>query len=142
MTDIRVFNAHPEYRASTSTTTTISLARRVLAAEHRTRVRCSIVYIDDRRMIELNTKYLRHRYTTDVLTFPLHEEGDEELLGDVYISLDQARRQAAQYAVSIKHEVARLVIHGVLHLVGHRDTTRAGKKRMTELEDEYLLQYT
>ncbi len=140
MTDIRVFNAHPKYRASTANT--ITLARRVLAAEHQTRVRCSIVYINDRRMVALNTKYLHHEYTTDVLTFPLNDEGDRELLGEVYINLDQARRQAGRYKVTIKCEVARLVIHGVLHLSGYNDTTRAQKKRMTELEDIYLLKYT
>lgn len=136
MIDIRVVNAHPTYR--TSITNTIKVARRVFASEHHTHALCSIVYIDDRRMIDLNGTYLHHRRTTDVLTFPLCEKDDRALAGEIYINLDQARRQAKYYKATIKNEIARLVIHGVLHLVGYNDRTTHQKKKMTKLEDQYL----
>ena len=139
MIDIRVFNAHPTYR--TSITNTLKLARHVLFAEQRTNVQCSIVYINDRRMRELNQRYLHKHRTTDVLTFPLHQEGARGIAGEVYISLDQARRQAKYYKATAKSETARLVIHGVLHLIGYEDRTKRQKTRMKKLEDRYLLNY-
>ncbi len=91
-------------------------------------------------MKKLNGTYLRRWTATDVLTFPLHEKGAKTITGEIYVNLDQARRQARIYGVTIKAECARLVIHGALHLIGYDDATPRQKKRMTALEDRYLLQ--
>ncbi len=89
-------------------------------------------------MRELNGTYLGHHDTTDVLTFPLHEASDKELVAEIYVNVDQARRQARTYGVTIRNELSRLVIHGVLHLVGYDDTTKPGKEKMKRREDHYL----
>jgi rRNA maturation RNase YbeY len=92
-------------------------------------------------MVGLNRKYLKHRTPTDVLSFSLSGQrlrDGEKLEGEVYVNLDQARRQAGLFHESIRNEVARLVIHGILHLVGYDDASMRQKKAMTRLEDAYL----
>jgi len=81
----------------------------------------NVVLIGNRRMRELNRRYLKRDRPTDVLSFPLGVEepgGKELLLGEVYVSRDQARIQARENRVSYHSEVKRLVLHGVLHLLG------------------------
>jgi rRNA maturation RNase YbeY len=135
MIQVQVFNAHPKYKVDVRDT--IRLARRVFKREGRAQTECSLVFINDKRMTAMNGKYLNHWYATDVLSFPYDEDRDT-IFGEVYINLDQARRQAKEYKVAIKNEVRRLVIHGILHLAGFKDGTKQQKTRMTEAENTYL----
>lgn len=96
-----------------------------------------LVLIGDRKMAALHREFLNVPGTTDVLTFDLSEPG-EALEGEIYICLDQARRQARDYRVPLYEEVARLAAHGVLHLAGYDDHTDAGKTEMRRLEDAAL----
>jgi len=133
---VRVFNTgsgRPMRRNET-----IRIARRVLTAERRTRADLNIIYVDDRSMIRLNTAYLKRRNATDVLSFPLSDRPGTMLEGEVYVNLEQARRQARRYRVTFKNEVARLLIHGVLHLLDYDDKRVQQKREMTRLEDTYL----
>ena len=82
---------------------TIRIATRVLRAERRKQADLNIIYVDDRSMIRLNSAYLRHRNTTDVLSFPLSDHPGTKLEGEVYVNLDQARRQARRYRVTRKN---------------------------------------
>lgn len=94
-----------------------------------------VIYVDDDYITRLNRKYLNHNYATDVLSFLL----DENILdGEIYISVETATRQAAEYKVKIKTEIERLAIHGALHLIGYNDDTPEAKDNMTRLEDLYL----
>jgi rRNA maturation RNase YbeY len=68
-------------------------------------------------MRELNRRYLGKDVPTDVIAFALGEGGD--LVGDVYVGVEQARRQAEELGLAVEEELARLVIHGVLHVLGH-----------------------
>ena len=136
MIHAHAFNAHPKHKIRSREA--INLARRVLTGERRMRAEITIVFVTNRRMTYLNREYLGHRYTTDVMSFPLSGSRAKTLEGEVYINLDQARRQAREYNVSIRSEVARLIIHGILHLAGYDDRTRQQKVRMTRMEDLYL----
>jgi len=136
MRTVRIFNAHPKHRLRHAPTA--ALARRVLAGEGIRDASLGVIFIDDRRMKAMNTRFLRHRYTTDVLSFPLAERGGA-LEGEVYVNLDQSARQAAAYRVTFRTEVRRLVVHGVLHLAGHRDGTERERRGMKRKEDAYLL---
>jgi probable rRNA maturation factor len=78
----------------------------------------SVTLLDDAHMSELNGLYLGHDGPTDVLSFALHEEG-EDPIGDVYIGYDQALRQADEHGEEPWRELARLAIHGTLHVLGH-----------------------
>ena len=94
----------------------------------------SIVLTDNEYIRELNRKYRSVDRATDVLAFPM----DEEILGDIVISVEKAKQQAPIYGESIENEVARLVIHGVLHLLGYDDSNREKSKTMHAREEEIL----
>ena len=89
-------------------------------------------------MINLNGRFLHHWYSTDVLSFPVEEIGKRSVEGEIYVNLDQARRQAREYDVSIRNEVGRLVIHGILHLLGYDDKRKDERLKMTMRENVYL----
>jgi len=114
---------------------TFRVVRRVVTGEKK-KVSVSIVFTDDRFIKNMNKRYLSHNRTTDVIAFPLSDGPGPE--GEVYVNLDQAKRQARDYNVTFHNEVRRLVIHGTLHLLGYRDSTPSLKKRMRRLEDRYL----
>ena len=99
----------------------------------------SIILVDNPRMQQLNRRFLQKNNPTDVLAFPLDDDVGNEW-GEVYISEEQARLQAQMYGVSFREEVARLIIHGILHLLGYRDSDDPLKRRMTEKENDYLKQ--
>lgn len=108
----------------------------------------SVCLVDDAHIQELNRRYRGKDCPTDVLSFPQWEwqgepreaTGDPAvtLLGDVVISLETAARQAEEFGHSLQREVAFLVVHGVLHLLGHEHETAAGEERMRALEEEVL----
>jgi rRNA maturation RNase YbeY len=95
-----------------------------------------IVLIGDRKMAQLHRDFSGIPGTTDVLTFDLSENGTRE--GEVYVCLDQARRQARDYRVTLRDEVARLAVHGLLHLAGYRDKSARARDEMRTLEDAAL----
>ncbi|MBN1781443.1 rRNA maturation RNase YbeY [bacterium] len=101
----------------------------------------SIVLMHDADISEINGKFLNISGPTDVISF-VFDNGlpteDESPWGEVFIGLDRARDQALEYGVAFEEEAARLIIHGMLHLLGFTDTTAEGKRRMTEMEDRYL----
>jgi len=70
------------------------------------------------------------------MAFPLGETGT--VGGEVYVCLDQAKRQAPHFGSSTKDEIRRLIVHGTLHLAGYRDGTPAQRQRMRVREDRYL----
>lgn len=78
----------------------------------------SLTFLDDGEIRALNREHLDHDWATDVLAFALWEEG-EPILGDVYIGVEQAARQAVALGVPVREELVRLVIHGTLHVLGH-----------------------
>ena len=93
----------------------------------------SITFIDDKEMKRLNRKYTNRGNATDVLSF--HFDDIPELMGDIYISLQQAKRQKEKDLLS---ELKLLTIHGILHLAGYNDKTEEETKVMREKERYYL----
>ena len=78
----------------------------------------SVTLLGDDAIAEINSQYLGHEGPTDVISFPLWENG-EPVVGDIYVGLEQARRQAEDMAVPLPQELRRLVIHGTLHVLGY-----------------------
>lgn len=95
------------------------------------------VLVNDRKMSKLHREFMNLRGTTDVITFNLTDPG-EALEGEIYICLDQAKRQARDYRVPLYQEIARLAAHGVLHLAGLDDNTESGRRQMRKFEDRAL----
>lgn len=95
------------------------------------------IFCSDNYLLDINKKYLKHDYFTDIITFESSEE-DGKVSGDIFISIDRAKDNAADYNVSLKNEVTRLIIHGLLHLIGFKDSTDDEKLLMRKKEDYYL----
>ena len=99
----------------------------------------SIAVIDDEAMRNLNRKFRKKNKTTDILTFPADEsDADPQAkgrpLGDIVISIDQARRQAADQRHSLATEVRYLILHGILHALGYDHETDQGEMHALEVE--------
>lgn len=95
------------------------------------------VFCSDEYLLEINKEYLDHDYFTDIITFDNSEE-DKQLEGDIYISVDRVRENAATFHTDFDTEMRRVLIHGLLHLAGHEDSSEALKTAMRAKEDEYL----
>lgn len=94
-----------------------------------------VVFMSDGALLEMNQSYLKHDYYTDIITFPLNED---PLMGELYISYDRVCENANSIGVSIWEELARVMVHGVLHLCGYDDHEVEEKKEMRSKEDYYL----
>ncbi len=97
--------------------------------------------MDDPAIHALNRDWRGLDKPTDVLSWPLEDDapaGTEDALGDVVISLDTARRQAAARGWTLAEETALLLVHGILHLLGHEDDTEAGANAMRAWERQIL----
>ncbi|MCX7908659.1 MAG: rRNA maturation RNase YbeY [Ignavibacteria bacterium] len=95
-----------------------------------------IVLVEDEQILELNRKFLGHNFVTDVISFDLSV--DNTYLGEIYICLPQAERQAKEFGVSLQNELMRLAIHGILHILGFKDDTVRSRNKMRKLEDMFL----
>jgi rRNA maturation RNase YbeY len=96
----------------------------------------NIVLASDSYLYGLNAKYLGHRNFTDVITFDYSEK--EVINGDVFISLERVKENAHMLGVSFKNELYRVIIHGVLHLLGYKDKSKLQKQDMRAKEDYCL----
>ena len=99
----------------------------------------SVTLLDDKRIRNMNRKYLEHDRVTDVIAFPLYERG-EAVVGDIYIGYEQAQEQAADANLDLAEEIARLAIHGTLHVLGydHPEEGDRSKSEMWQLQEEIL----
>jgi probable rRNA maturation factor len=100
--------------------------RHVLREEGVESAEVSIALVSDAEITSLNEDYLQHEGPTDVISFALHEPG-ESPLGDVYVGVEQAVRQAAEFGATPADEVLRLAIHGTLHVLGWEHPEGAGR---------------
>jgi probable rRNA maturation factor len=116
-----------------------SVMRRLLAGVDRADAAISLTLVDDAAIRTINREHRGKDQPTDVLSFPLEPEGfvPEVLLGDIVISLETARRQAADYDAPLQREVERLMIHGLLHVLGH-DHMEPDERRAMEAEERRL----
>jgi probable rRNA maturation factor len=99
----------------------------------------SFVIVNDRIIQSINKKYLHHDYTTDVITFQLETT---PLHAEIFINAQQVKRQAKEFSVSIKNELIRLIIHGTLHALGYSDTTLSQRKKMFELQEKFVSNFS
>jgi probable rRNA maturation factor len=109
-----------DVRAAVSRARVGRVAERVLRAEGVRHALLSIAFVSDRRIAALNWEHLRHRGPTDVLSFGFTRSGKRgPVVGDVYIAPGVASRNARAHGSGVREETLRLVIHGVLHVLGH-----------------------
>ncbi len=102
--------------------------RRAFAAQGASGGEVSVTLLADEDMASLHGEYLGVAETTDVIAFALHDPG-EDVLGDVYVGREQALRQAAELGVDPATELARLAVHGALHVLGHEHPAGRGREK-------------
>lgn len=116
----------------------VALADYILRREKR-KLPVNIIITDDATLRSLNKTYRGLTRPTDVLSFPA--DSDLGILGEIYISVNTARRQAAEYGATLREEILRLVCHGVLHLCGYDHHRSADEKAMKAREEKYLSRF-
>ena len=94
------------------------------------------IFCEDTYLVEINLKYLNHNTLTDIITFDYSDEST--ISGDIFISIDRVRENANEYSVSFDDELKRVMIHGVLHLLGYNDKTEEQKHMMRNKENEMI----
>jgi rRNA maturation RNase YbeY len=96
----------------------------------------TVIFVTDGYLLEMNKKHLNHDYYTDIITFDYCE--GNIISGDLFISLDRVRENASTFDTPFLLELKRVMIHGVLHLCGHKDKTKEEEENMRSLENKYL----
>jgi len=99
------------------------------------------IFCSDNYLLKINQEYLDHDYYTDIITFPNEELIDGVVSGDLFISVERILDHARMNQCSIQDELKRVMIHGVLHLLGFGDKTEEESKKMRVLENESMLMF-
>tara|TARA_Y100001954_G_C15812355_1_gene605797 strand:- start:1394 stop:1828 length:435 start_codon:yes stop_codon:yes gene_type:complete len=138
MNEVSIFYDHP-------TTPIIennlkSLCREVLISEGFERYSLSIIFVDDEKLKKMKKKYFNQDLYTDVIAFNLSDD-KSKLDGEIYISFDAIKINSELYKTNINNELQRIVVHGILHLMGYEDNTKDKKEEMTKTEDFFLLNF-
>ena len=98
----------------------------------------NLIFANDTLLNNLKVKYFQKDHLTDVIAFRINDYKYSKIEGEIYISLERAIDNAKRYSQKISKELARLIIHGTLHLLNYKDNTDNDKLMMTEIEDKYL----
>ena len=108
----------------------------VAASEIRNMGDINIIFCSDNYILDVNMKYLQHDYFTDIITFDYCEK--DILSGDLFISIDSVRENALFYGTEFSDELNRVMVHGLLHLIGYDDHTEEEIATMRSKENYYL----
>ena len=98
------------------------------------------IFYTDKQLLELNRSHLGHDTYTDIITFDLSEKKGV-IAGDIFISIDRVMENATAYKEGFEHELRRVMIHGVLHLLGEKDMTKSQKEKMRSEENLALTKW-
>ena len=112
----------------------------VLETESVVDSKINVIFGDDKLLNSLKIEFFNYDHLTDVIAFRINDYNKPKIEGEIYISLARAIENAKKYGEPLSKELARLIIHGGLHLLDHQDKTDDEKNKMTALEDKYLQQ--
>ena len=116
----------------------INILKSILKKELISKAKINLIFAKDELLNNLKIKYFQKDHLTDVIAFRINDYTDTEVEGEIYISLERAIDNAKEYDEEVSNELARLIIHGTLHLLNYKDNTDNEKFIMTELENKYL----
>ena len=138
MNEVSIFYDHPT--PSIIENNLKSLCREVLVSEGFEKYSLSIIFVDDEKLKKMKKKYFNQDLYTDVIAFNLSDD-KSKLDGEIYISFDAIKINSELYKTNINNELQRIVVHGILHLMGYEDNTKDKKEEMTKTEDFFLLNF-
>lgn len=107
----------------------------VITLEDKKKGDISFIFCNDEYLSKINIQYLNHDTLTDIITFDYSEDNKGKISGDIFISIDRVKENAEKLEVPFVNELHRVIIHGVLHLLGYKDKTKALKALMHQKED-------
>jgi rRNA maturation RNase YbeY len=116
---------------------TKSWIKQAIAKEKHTLGDLSFIFCSDEYLYQINVQYLNHKTYTDIITFD-NSEDPQVIEGDIFISVDRIRENAPKFDRPFEEEIRRVIIHGVLHLIGYSDKSSDAKIAMRRKEDAYL----
>ena len=111
--------------------------KQVSLLEGQTILELNYIFCTDAILLELNREYLNHDTLTDIITFN-HVEKPGEIEGDIFISLERVQENCIEFQTSFLEELHRVIIHGLLHLLGYQDKSPIEKNEMRKKENAYL----
>lgn len=110
-----------------------------IASKKQTTGEINFIFCSDAYLLSMNQQYLKHQTLTDIITFDYSKgQKNSPISGDIFISLERVKENAATFSKTVENELHRIMIHGILHLLGYTDKTKADKQEMTRQEDKYL----
>lgn len=109
----------------------------VVEREQHQLIHLNYIFCSDAYLLEINQAYLQHDTLTDIITFD-HSDEKGEIEGDIFISVERVQENASKLGLIFEDELHRVMIHGVLHLLGYDDKQTSQKTQMRKKEDAYL----
>lgn len=103
-------------------------------------IHINFVFCSDEALLERNITYLEHDTLTDIITFDLSET-TEDLISDIFISVDRIKDNAVQFGTTYENELHRVIFHGILHLIGYGDKNPEDQAEMKKMENTLLAAY-
>jgi rRNA maturation RNase YbeY len=134
---IHYFSHKTRYKLKTPRKVT-SWIKRVVEKEGAMIQEINFIFCSDSYLLSLNQDYLKHNTFTDIITFDNSSESDSCIAGEIYISIERVQENAEKFQVQFEDELNRVMIHGVLHLLGFKDKKPSEKALMRKKEDACL----
>ena len=134
MNEINIFNEYKDIDFNKSHI--IQLINTSLETAKYNQVKINIIFCNNDKLNSFKQEYFNDDALTDIITFPI--KNDNDLEAEIYISIEMAKINAEKFNVSLNNELSRLIVHGVLHLIGFNDDTEDSKKIMFLKQDEII----
>ncbi len=135
---IRFFLHHVNYKIKGRREIKACIGR--ILSDHNKKIgSINVILTSDSKLLEINKKFLKRKNYTDIITFDFSE--NSKISGDLYISIERVGDNAILYRVTKDNELLRVIIHGILHLVGYNDAKEKEKRKIRAMEDKYLKKY-
>jgi len=134
MIEINIFNKALNLKIEDSKVR--ELVHLTLNETHYEKINLNFIFCNDQTLNDFKVKYFNDDVLTDIVTFPIRN--DSELEAEIYISHEMATQNAKEFKVSLNNEISRLIVHGILHLIGFNDTSKENKKEMFEKQEQVI----